>query len=376
MDKYNLSVLAEAKQEYTKQLVNILYPHIYTGIHSIYEGARNFCDKSNDTNILKKFQQLMSMIPKWNTDRIDEEYKRIVKITECDWIEDLITAVFVSHTKVLTSIKVKQKNKKAIELNVPNGPYFLHKCYVETARNFWKKPYLLYHIFPNIDLQRNLSDAEHLIKESIEETIRKQLPVKHILQEYLGKDYQDDDVNEDISSEVSNHTRDNLRKLVKYEIEQTLSKKSHNLETHSVIEVEDPAKVEDVAKVDVAPIIEEPSHILTTDVEQQIKTIIDESPIDKETAINMNGGNDNEEPIEVEENTVKKIVISLEPTVEPDQESRFEPEHIVEDVKPEATDNIKVINIEPKADIIKNNSDGDGDEEFSFFEDAAQFHKK
>ena len=150
MDKYNLSVLAEAKQEYTKQLVNILYPPIYTGIHSIYEGARNFCDKSNDTNVLKKFQQLMSMIPKWNTDRIDEEYKRIVKVSECDWIEDLITAVFVSHTKVLTSIKVKQKNKKAIELNVPNGPYFLHKCYVETARNFCKKPYLLYHILPNI----------------------------------------------------------------------------------------------------------------------------------------------------------------------------------------------------------------------------------
>ena len=373
MDKYNLSVLAEAKQEYTKQLVNILYPPIYTGIHSIYEGARNFCDKSNDANVLKKFQQLMSMIPKWNTDRIDEEYKRIVKVSECDWIEDLITAVFVSHTKVLTSIKVKQKNKKAIELNVPNGPYFVHKCYVETARNFWKKPYLLYHILPNIELQRNLSDAEHLIKESIEETIRKQLPVKHILQEYLGKDYQDDDVNEDISSEVSNHTRDNLRKLVKYEIEQTLSKKSTNLDTHSVIEVEDPTKVEDtIAKLeDIPAIIEEPTHILTTDVEQQIKTIIDESPIDKETAINMNGG----EPIDVEENTVKKIVISLDADQDKEKKSH---ELSVDDTNPESqpTNNIKVINIEPLDNGNKNKNNSDGDEEFSFFEDAAQFHKK
>ena len=244
---------------------------------------------------------------------------------------------------------------------------------METARNFWKKPYLLYHILPNIELQRNLSDAEHLIKESIEETIRKQLPVKHILQEYLGKDYQDDDVNEDISSEVSNHTRDNLRKLVKYEIEQTLSKKSTNLDTHSVIEVEDPTKVEDtIAKLeDIPAIIEEPTNILTTDVEQQIKTIIDESPIDKETAINMNGG----EPIDVEENTVKKIVISLDADQDKEKKSH---ELSVDDTNPESqpTNNIKVINIEPLDNGNKNKNNSDGDEEFSFFEDAAQFHKK
>ena len=38
------------------------------------------------------------------------------------------------------------------------------------------------------EFQRNRNEAEGLIEKSIETTIRKQLPVKHILQEYLGND--------------------------------------------------------------------------------------------------------------------------------------------------------------------------------------------
>jgi len=159
MDKFNIAVLVDAKQEYTHQLIQLLYPQIYIGIKSIYDAAKEYCQQSSDNHILKKFQQLLSNVPKWNTDRIDNEFKRIQKNTECDWIEDLITAVFVSHTKVLTAIQLKNNNKKTIQLSVPQGPFFVHKCYTEVARAFWKRPYLLNHQLSNIDLQRNLADS-------------------------------------------------------------------------------------------------------------------------------------------------------------------------------------------------------------------------
>lgn len=222
MEKYNMNVLAEAKQEYTRQLVNILSPQIYLGIRSIYNETKNYCEKHGDTNVLKKFQNLLSVIPKWNTDRINDEYKRIVNETDCDWIEDLITAVFVSHTKVLTSIKAKKASDKNVELDVPSGPYFVHKCYTEVARNFWKKPYLFYHEVSNIEQQRNMAEAENCVKDSIVETVRKLLPVKHILKEYLGGNYEDEDIDEDVTSVMSTTTKNNLRKLVKAEIENTL----------------------------------------------------------------------------------------------------------------------------------------------------------
>ena len=226
MNKYNVNVLTDAKEEYTRQLINILYPEIYIGIKSIYDAAYKHCSRTHTSNqILKKFQTFLSEIPKWNQDKIDAEYKRISIKSECDWIDDLITAVFVSHTKVLSSLKLKNCNK-TIPLNVPVGTYFIHKCYIETARNFWKKSWLMHIDVNPIDIQRNLVDSENLIKESIIETIRKLLPVKYILQEYLGEDYQDDDIDENLESHMLPSTKNNLRKLVKQEIEQTLSKKS------------------------------------------------------------------------------------------------------------------------------------------------------
>lgn len=227
MNRYNVNVLADAKQEYSKQLVNVLYPEIYIGIKSIYDSAYKHCKETHDKNVLKKFQFLLSKIPKWNQDKIDQEFKRIAANTECDWIDDLITAVFVSHTKVLSSIKLKN-NTKSIPLNVPVGTYFVHKCYIEVARNFWKKAWLLHTDISTIDLQRNMVDSENLIKDSIIETVRKLLPVKFILQEYLGQDYEDEEIHDEVEQSMTKSAKSNLRKLVKYEIEQTLSKKSED----------------------------------------------------------------------------------------------------------------------------------------------------
>ena len=224
MSRYNMNVLADAKEEYTRQLVSVLSPEIYVGIKSIYDAAQNHCNKIKDKNVLKKFQVLLSSVPQWNQSKVDDEFSRIVKKTDCDFIEDLITAVFVSHTKVLSSIKIK-KNNKTIPVNVPVGSFFVHKCYIESARNFWRKAWLLDNTARSIDIQRNISDSEKLIQESIKETIRKLLPVRYILKEYIDQDYTDDEINDNIQDTLSSTTKNNLRKLVRNEL-QTLSKSS------------------------------------------------------------------------------------------------------------------------------------------------------
>lgn len=231
MENFNLHVLADAKLEYTKQLVNLLTPRMLEGIRSIYDVAVDLCDRHEDDQYLKKFQTLLGQIPKWNQEIIEKEYLRIEKRSDCDWLDELIGAVFVAHTKVLTAIKIK-KNKIPMNIQIPEATEFIHKCYIEVARQFWKKPYLLYHKLPKLELQRNLGETERVIQEAIEETIRKQLPVRTILKEYLGKDYTDDDCNEeDIASAISFSSKSNLRKLVKQEIENSLKEHSyHSLE--------------------------------------------------------------------------------------------------------------------------------------------------
>ena len=46
--------------------------------------------------------------------------------------DDLVTAVFLSHTKILTAIKSGNKQNK-INLKIPKIDHFIHRCYIESA---------------------------------------------------------------------------------------------------------------------------------------------------------------------------------------------------------------------------------------------------
>ena len=63
------------------------------------------------TPILLLFRELLEKVPIWNGEIIESECSRIINNSKCDWIDDLITAVFISHTKILTSIGPNQSYK-------------------------------------------------------------------------------------------------------------------------------------------------------------------------------------------------------------------------------------------------------------------------
>jgi outer membrane biosynthesis protein TonB len=216
MEEGNLAILVDAKTEYTKQLVNILKSNMYTSFKTIFSEAKLKCKNENKpNNVLQEFQSMLTQVPKWNQEQIIKEYELIIKTSGCDWIEELITAVFVSHTRILTSINLnKQKGK--INLKIPKTTHFIHKCYIDIARLFWKNSYLFDDRGNNFELQKNRREAENTIDVSINETIRRELPVKHILKEYLGNDYNEEMENTDLNVDDS---KLNLRKMVMREIE-------------------------------------------------------------------------------------------------------------------------------------------------------------
>ena len=223
MEDGNLAVLVDAKTEYTKQLVNILKPSLYEGLKEIFIEARDHCSEEDDVNnTLPYFQSLLSQVPKWNQDIINTKSELIVTESKCDWLDDLITAVFISHTRILTSINYS-KNKKKINLKIPKVEHFIHQCYISSARCFYKIPYMFDDTVTKYDFQRNRHEAEALIEESIQETIRKQLPVRNILKEYLDNESEETPENKEESYE------ENLRKMVKTEIEKCSKEQNSKL---------------------------------------------------------------------------------------------------------------------------------------------------
>jgi hypothetical protein len=214
MEDINSPVFAQAKIEYTKQLIDVLKIPIYEGLQSIYSDSKQtYADTDELPNI---FRKNIENIPKWNVDMIENEVDRIVRVSNCDWLEDLITAVFISHTKILASLG---NNSKRVNLTIPKSSNFIHKCYINSAREIWKNPYLFDESVSSSEYQKNIKYIEDLIEESIHQTIRKALPVKEILRDH----FEHSDINEKSNSEIEKTK--NLQKILMKEIMETRREK-------------------------------------------------------------------------------------------------------------------------------------------------------
>jgi hypothetical protein len=215
MEDYVVPVFVEAKLEYTNQLVNTLKPYIYEGFKSIYEESCEICVKKQiKQQRLKTYQTLLCQIPQWNQEIIETEFERIITASGCDWFDDLVTAVFLAHTKILTSIGQK-RNVESVNLKIPRSSNFVHKIYINIAREIWKNPYLFDHEISANNYQRNIRDIESIISEGIKDSVRRLLPVKDILKDYLtiteddidNKKKKDDD-DEDNDEDKDNDDKD------------------------------------------------------------------------------------------------------------------------------------------------------------------------
>jgi len=183
MEESNAPIFAQAKVEYTKQLIDVLKDQVYKGFRLLYDEAKNLA-RTKEYPIVNVFRELLTGIPKWNQEVIERETNRITTYSKCDWLEDLITAVYISHTKILASLG-PNKTARKINLTIPKTNNFIHKCYICIARELWKNPFLFDETISGHEYQRNIRSIEIIIKECIEQTIRTSLPVRDILRNHL-----------------------------------------------------------------------------------------------------------------------------------------------------------------------------------------------
>jgi hypothetical protein len=197
MDDFNVSALHESKNEWGSRLVTILTPLIIDGYKSILEESVKLCkDNGENEKYLMTFQNLISRIPKWNTQIIELERKRICEKSGCNYLEDLITCVHIIQLKILTSMRVGQKQKK-IDINIPKLDDFIHKTYVNVARRVYKNVYLFEVSIPPLQVQKNYRELEIIVQECILNTLRESIPVESILRAYM-----DETVEEDVVEEI------------------------------------------------------------------------------------------------------------------------------------------------------------------------------
>jgi hypothetical protein len=147
MDDFNINVLNESKNEWCGRLLNILTPYILEGLKSIFDESFKLCKTNGEMDkYLMTFQNFISRIPKWSQTIIEEEINRIIERSGCNYLEDLITCVHIIQLKVLTCIRVGNKQKK-IDISIPKLDHFIHKIYIHSARKIYMNIFLLRKVF-------------------------------------------------------------------------------------------------------------------------------------------------------------------------------------------------------------------------------------
>jgi hypothetical protein len=278
-----IDVYSTAKSEYTQQFCVFLIPALLTYFLSLLEEAK---DKEKDLKrVLWTFQNLLKDIPEWNTDKVLRETEVIQTNTKCDYLEELLTAVFVAHTKVLSAIRINSKNKK-LQITIPKVDHFLHRTLSECARSLWSNAYLFSEQATSVDRQKNLRQVEQLIHQAILQSIRGMLPVKNILKEYLTDDGDDKDEKDEKEEEPL------------AEAEVTVEEKSGLVVEKQGAE-EPPITLEDLSGAATAiedlsgaePAVTAPPQVIVVDTEQSVKFTDHDTVFDSENpdgnAINM-----------------------------------------------------------------------------------------
>ena len=196
-----MSSLHESKNEWGARLITILTPLIIDGYKSILDEAIKLCKENGEMDkYLMTFQNFISRIPKWNQTIIETERKRICDKSGCAYLEDLVTCVHIIQLKILTAMRVGQKQKK-VDINVPKLDDFIHKVYVNVARKVYKNVYLFEINIPPLNIQKNYREVEIIVQECILNTLRESIPVEAILKAYMDETVEED-VIEEIKEEV------------------------------------------------------------------------------------------------------------------------------------------------------------------------------
>jgi hypothetical protein len=187
MDDYSINTLTESKNEWCARLVNLLTPCIIEGLKSIFKESLNLClENDEEDKYLMTFQNFLSRVPKWNSQIIDQEKERIISTSGCGYIEDLITCVHIIQLKALTCTRVGMQQKK-IDIDIPSLSIFLHKTYINVARKIYTNIYLFEKDILPLQIQKNNRELELIIKETILNTVRDNIPVENILRAYLDE---------------------------------------------------------------------------------------------------------------------------------------------------------------------------------------------
>lgn len=92
-----MSDLEVAKVQLREHLASLLVPRLAEGFWSVFNSSVQLCERNKQPDqVLRTFQNLITKIPEWSDPVLAEEVERILKVSKCSYLDDLLMGVFLS----------------------------------------------------------------------------------------------------------------------------------------------------------------------------------------------------------------------------------------------------------------------------------------
>lgn len=194
-----MDLLNESERRFTKKLCDAMIPHMVETFWEIWLEAKK---QSQGKGTPQVFEELLRGIKTWNSSISLQHAEAIAKADPL--FPKLLAAVFVTHVKILSSIRTDRKSKK-ICIKLPANDVFVQRCFVACAEDIYKRPDVI--INASISEENRMEQLYDRFCIKIQKVIESLIPTAEILDAYLpmGNDLnlddeeepQDDMMNED-----------------------------------------------------------------------------------------------------------------------------------------------------------------------------------
>lgn len=180
-------ILIEANRRYTEYLTEILSPHIYAGLQSIYTAAAETAKRSGQRrDVLRIFQKLLATIPTWPKHRIQTETERIRGVSgAASYLETMVREIIRGNIMVMTGATNMQSVIADAYLEQWKLDDLIHHCYVDCGRYAYNNPhlYLCAEFVDSMEARRNSTLVQDWILRRIPKTLVSMMPVPSLLKE-------------------------------------------------------------------------------------------------------------------------------------------------------------------------------------------------
>jgi hypothetical protein len=306
--------MATKFSEWASRVNDVLVPHIYRGLKNLYDTVRRKTERSNKKIVgvkgttLLSFQYSLEAIVDLPQTTLNEDYDVLITGIQRkeqiddpqEWFETLIGNAFDNY-----AIEILQVDPDHLE--TPTASVFIHKCYINCARHFWKHPYLFYHGFDPIKQQSNIKEIMDEIRNAVGQTFREGAKINKNLIKDKFKGMMHHTVLTDSEDDEGDIMSDEESDIESFEsLSESTQKGGGSQQPEEASATQEPNKEKEPLDKEEASTTQEPNKEKDPLDKQKEPLNKEKHPLDKEEASTTQETNKEKEPLDKEKEPLNK----------------------------------------------------------------------